>query len=279
MDRPAVIVKTAADLRVPPHWRDYQRERQQDPWAAARRDLQLEAQGPMNMAVLAVDRHLQQGLADKTALRFVARNAPALDMSYRTLAQQTNRLANVLQALGVAPGDHLFVLAGRLPALYAAVLGALKAGVVVTPLFSAFGPEPIATRMQLGQARVLVTTDILYRQKIRALRAQLPTLQHVLLVNPDGQPTHEPDTVDWTTVMAGASDQFTPAPTTADSPALLHFTSGTTGTPKGALHVHGAAITHYATGRHALDLHPQDRFWCTADPGWVTGTSYGILAP
>ena len=103
MDRPAVIVKTAADLRVPPHWRDYQRERQQDPWAAARRDLQLETQGPMNMAVLAVDRHLQQGLADKTALRFVARNAPALDMSYRTLAQQTNCLANVLQALGVAP--------------------------------------------------------------------------------------------------------------------------------------------------------------------------------
>jgi acetyl-CoA synthetase len=279
MDRPTVIVKTAADLRLPPLWNDYQRERQQDPWAAARRDLQLDPNGPMNMAVLAVDRHLQQGLADKTALRFVARNAPPLNMSYGALAQQTNCFANVLRALGVAPGEHLFVLAGRLPALYVAVLGALKAGVVVTPLFSAFGPEPIATRMQLGQARVLVTTDSLYRQKIRALRAQLPLLQHVLLVNPDGQPTTEPDTLDWTAAMAGASDHFTAAHTTADTPALLHFTSGTTGTPKGALHVHGAAIAHYATGRYALDLHPQDRFWCTADPGWVTGTSYGILAP
>ena len=68
-------------------------------------------------------------------------------------------------------------------------------------------------------------------------------------------------------------------PTQADDPALLHFTSGTTGTPKGAMHVHGAVLTHWATGRYALDLHPDDIFWCTADPGWVTGTSYGIIAP
>jgi acetyl-CoA synthetase len=80
-------------------------------------------------------------------------------------------------------------------------------------------------------------------------------------------------------LMAAAPDRFTIPPTSPDDRALLHFTSGTTGLPKGAVHVHEAVLMHYATGRYVLDLHPDDVFWCTADPGWVTGTSYGIVAP
>jgi acetyl-CoA synthetase len=163
--------------------------------------------------------------------------------------------------------------------LYVGVLGALKNGTVVTPLFSAFGPEPIATRINIGAGQVLLTTDTLYQRKIRQIRDQMPTLRHVLLVAEDGGTTSEPDTVDLATQMAAASDAFTAPDTQSDDLALLHFTSGTTGTPKGALHVHAAAVTHYSTGRYALDLHPQDRYWCTADPGWVTGMSYGIIAP
>ena len=279
MERPSVIRKTAVDLRVPPRWSDYEGERRAFSWDLARRALQGLPQGGLNMGFEAVDRHANSELRAHCALRFVARNLPAVELSYGELARQTNRFANVLQTLGVGKGDRMFVLAGRIPELYVAVLGALKNGTVVTPLFSAFGPEPIATRVKLGSAQLLVTTEALYQRKVKAVRGQMPTLRHVLLVGEGGASTHEPDTLDLQRLMAAASDEFTTVDTLADDPALLHFTSGTTGTPKGALHVHGAVVTHSATGRYALDLHPEDRYWCTADPGWVTGTSYGIIAP
>ena len=279
MERPQIIRKSLSGLSVTPNWTSYQQERQSFSWDAARRALQGLPGGGLNIGFEAVDRHAATPLADKTALRFVSRGAPPLDVSYAELARQTNRFANVLQSLGVGRGDRLFVLAARLPELYVAVLGALKNGTVVTPLFSAFGPEPIAARLNLGAGQVLVTTDALYLRKVKAMRAQMPTLRHVLLVAEEGGTTHEPDTLDLATLMRGASDQFSAVATQPEEPALLHFTSGTTGTPKGALHVHGAVLTHYATGRSALDLQQQDRYWCTADPGWVTGMSYGIIAP
>ncbi|MDO9197660.1 acetate--CoA ligase [Rhodoferax sp.] len=279
MERPTVIRKTAFDQRVPPNWVDYAGERSVDVWGVARRALQGLPGGGLNIGFEAVDRHATGALRDRTALRFLSRTLPAVDLSYAELARQTNRFANVLRELGVGQDDHLFVLAGRIPELYIAVLGALKNGTVVTPMFSAFGPEPIATRINLGGGEVLVTTDALYKRKVRSMREQMPTLRHVLLVAEDGGTTHEPETLDLATLMRDASDEFKTVATQPDDPALLHFTSGTTGTPKGALHVHGAVVTHFATGRYALDLHPQDRYWCTADPGWVTGTSYGIIAP
>jgi acetyl-CoA synthetase len=279
MEKPTVIHKASPREGPQPHWSDYEGERQLDVWKQARAALSGLPNGGLNMAFEAVDRHAQSALRDKAAFRFVARNADAVEVSYGELAQQTNQFANVLQSLGVGQGAHLFVLAGRIPALYASILGALKNGTVVTPLFSAFGPEPIATRINLGKGQVLVTTDALYQRKIKQIRATMPSLTHVLLVSEDGGGTNEPDTLDWASLMAKAPDTLGPIKTQADDPALLHFTSGTTGTPKGALHVHEAVVTHYATGRYALDLHPDDRYWCTADPGWVTGTSYGILAP
>ena len=279
MERAKVIKKTARDLRVPPNLSDYDAQCRDFSWKMARRALEGLPGGGLNIAHEAVDRHAAGILRDQVALRFVARNTPALDLSYGELSRQTNRFANVLKTLGVGQGDRLFVLAGRIPELYVAVLGALKNGTVVTPMFSAFGPEPIATRINIGQGLVLVTTDALYRRKLKAMRAQMPTLRHVLLVAEEGGVTDEPGTLDLGTLMAVASDAFKTVATMPDDPALLHFTSGTTGTPKGALHVHGAVVTHHATGRYALDLHADDRYWCTADPGWVTGTSYGIIAP
>ena len=279
MDAPSVIRKTASALRPPAHWTDYERLRHDDVWGLARSALQGLPGGGLNIGFEAVDRHAGGARRDHCALRFVARNAPSIDLSYGDLARLSNRFANVLRSLGVGRGEHLFVLAGRLPALYVAVLGALKNGTVVTPLFSAFGPEPIATRIQLGAGQVLVTTDALYRRKVRQIRHQMPTLRHVILVPEEGDSSNEPDTLDWGRLMAAATDDFSTVETTPDDPALLHFTSGTTGTPKGALHVHGAVVTHFATGLYALDLHQADRYWCTADPGWVTGTSYGIIAP
>ena len=279
MERSSVIHKEAATRCLQPNWTNYAEERGRFSWARERLALQGLPGGGLNMGFEAVDRHAAGVLRYHAALRFVSRNAPAVDVSYAELARQTNRFANVLQSLGAGKGDRLFLLAGRIPELYVALLGALKNGTVVTPLFSAFGPEPIATRIQLGAGQVLVTTDRLYQRKVRQMRAHMPTLRHVLLVAEDGGITHEPETLDLATLMAAASDSFSVADTQPEDPALLHFTSGTTGTPKGALHVHEAVVTHLATGRYALDLQPQDRYWCTADPGWVTGTSYGIIAP
>ncbi|HEX6104614.1 MAG TPA: acetate--CoA ligase, partial [Gemmatimonadales bacterium] len=134
-------------------------------------------------------------------------------------------------------------------------------------------------RLAIGEAAALVTTESLYRRKVEGIRKSLPGLSHVLLVGEDGKRTEVPGTLDLYTLLDQVSEDLVISPTDPDDPALLHFTSGTTGTPKGALHVHGAVVMHHLTGRLALDLHQDDIFWCTADPGWVTGTSYGIIAP
>jgi len=279
MNSSSIIRKTAADKRLTPNFMDYVGERQAFSWGAVRAQLAGAAEGGFNITGQAVERHAAGALRDKTAFRFLSRGKPAHDVSFGELSQLTSRFANVLAKLGVARGERVFVLAGRIPALYVAVLGGLRHGAVVSPLFSAFGPEPIATRVNLGEGRVLVTTDMLYERKVAKWRDKMPTLQHVLLVAEDGGSTDIPGTLDLATLMAAAGDTSAVAPTGPEDMSLLHFTSGTTGTPKGAVHVHGAVITHFATGRYALDLHPDDIYWCTADPGWVTGTSYGIIAP
>jgi acetyl-CoA synthetase len=201
------------------------------------------------------------------------------EISYAQLARQATRFSNVLQALGVERGQRVFLLLPRIAELYAAALGALRHGAVLAPLFAAFGPEPLLTRLRLGEATVLVTSNALYQRRVAGIAGQVSSLRHVLIA---GCPADEPvaaGTRNLAQLMAQASDQGEAAATRGEDPALLHFTSGTTGRPKGALHVHGAALMHYMTGKYALDLHADDVFWCTADPGWVTGTSYGILAP
>ena len=284
MQRMASIHKTLSDLRVPPKLGDYDATRMDFSWDGIRQRLSLVPGGTCNIAFEAVDRHAAGPMGGRTAFRFIGTaetkgSFAARDISYAELARLTRRFTNVLRGLGIGKGDRLFVLSGRIPELYLAVLGSLRNGTVVSPLFSAFGPEPIATRIQLGSGQVLVTTDLLYQRKLGKIRDQLPTLRHVLLVSEDGGPTDIPGTLDLRRLMDEASDQADIEPTRAEDMSLLHFTSGTTGTPKGAVHVHGAVATHYATGLYALDLHDNDVFWCTADPGWVTGTSYGIIAP
>jgi len=277
--RPTVIRKSVPDLRPAPNLSDYEAVRKGFSWDTVRGELPGFPGGGINIGYAAVDRHLPTAVRDRVAFRFVGRAGARRDVTYAELARRTNRFGNVLRSLGVGKGDRLFILAGRIPELYVAALGALKNGTVVSPLFSAFGPEPIRTRLTLGEGRVLVTTEALYRRKVAPIVGDLPHLKHVLLVGDDGAATQVPGTLDLSSLMAQASDAFETERTSADDMALLHFTSGTTGTPKGAIHVHGAAYTHFATGRYALDLHPDDVFWCTADPGWVTGTSYGIVAP
>jgi acetyl-CoA synthetase len=246
-------------------------------WSVERARLAgLPANQGLNIAYEAVDRHVDAGRGDHVALRMLDKAGTARDLTYAELAELTNRFADVLDQLGVGAGERIFVLLPRVPELHVAVLGSLKHRSVACTLFSAFGPAPIRQRMALGSARVLVTTAALYDRKVAASRSELPNLDHVVIVGDDQLP---PGTVAWDRALDAASASYDIPPTDPEDAALLHFTSGTTGTPKGAVHVHAAVVAHHATGRLALDLHPDDVFWCTADPGWVTGTSYGIVSP
>ncbi len=257
MDRPALIRKNAAAPSRTIGWDE------------ARRALDGLPGGGLNIAHEAVDRHARGPLAGKVAIRWLAAAGGRCDLTFAELAASSSRYANLFRSLGVAKGDGVFVLCGRIPDLYAAVLGGLKCGAAVTPLFSAFGPEPLKTRIDLGKGKVLVTTGALYERKVKKVAGEMPTLRHVLQV----------DTKAFQDELAAHAAHFEVERTSEDDVSFLHFTSGTTGMPKGAVHVHGAVVMHYATGVAALDLHPDDVFWCTADPGWVTGTSYGIVAP
>ena len=280
MEIPSRIVKQPGRLRPAPNLADHAAVSACFSWQAAAAALAGLPGGGLNMAYEAVERHLAEGRGNKTALRWLGKSGQRYEFSYAGLSMHCHRFANALQGLGVAPGERVFLLLGRLPELYFALLGGLMARCVVSPLFSAFGPEPIVTRCEMGDARVLVTTPELYRRKICGLRSRLPGLRHVILVGAaDPELLSDPGVQGWSGLVDAASGDYAIGPTDPEDMALLHFTSGTTGRPKGAVHVHGAVLAHLVTGRYALDLHADDIFWCTADPGWITGTSYGVLVP
>ena len=280
----AQVIHKTRITALAPNLADYAETVRTFRWEDARAELEgLPGGCGLNIAHEAVDRHARGPLADKVALRCLGRGelqaASTSDLTYSQLATASNRFANVLKGLGVGKGERVFALMPRVPALYIAALGTLKNVSVFSPLFSAFGPEPIKTRMSIGTGKVLVTTKALYDRKVAQIRSELPDLKHVLLVDRDAPPSDAPGVQMLWPLLEAASAELEIPPTDPEDPALLHFTSGTTGTPKGAIHVHAAVEAHHITGRYALDLHTDDIYWCTADPGWVTGTSYGIIAP
>jgi acetyl-CoA synthetase len=273
------VISKNEPARVPANLGDYDAGYAAFDWGDVPGWLSGQPDGGRNIAVEAVDRHVAER-GDQVALRFLGKTGVDRELTYADLAAASSRFANVLAGLGVAAGDRVFGLMGRQPELYSAILGTLKHRAAFCPLFSAFGPEPVKQRLQLGQGSVLVTTPNLYRKKVAPIRDEVPHLRHVLLVGPGMERVADaPGVVDLLALLEAASDEYTVEHTNPERPALVHFTSGTTGTPKGAVHVHDAVLGHHATARFVLDLHDDDIFWCTADPGWVTGTSYGVVAP
>ena len=274
----APVDKHPQSLKATPNLLDYDAAVAAFSWETIRAELQgLPGGRGLNIAHEAVDRHAAGPRRNHIALLWLGSAGGSSSLTYGALQRQSNRFANLLTNLGIGKGETVCTLAGRIPELYIAALGTLKNTSVFCPLFSAFGPEPIFQRLQRGDARALLTTERLYRQKVAQLRRELPRLSHVLLV--DATDHQDDGLLSLPRLMAAAADTYLIPPTDPEDLALLHFTSGTTGMPKGALHVHQAVLTHYMTGKYVLDFHPEDIFWCTADPGWVTGTSYGIIAP
>jgi acetyl-CoA synthetase len=260
------------------HLVDYDKVRSSFSWKKIETELSgLSENKGLNIAYEAVDRHAEGDLKDTIAMRFIRRDRSVVEYSYGELKGLTSKFANVLKSLGIVKGESVFTLAGRIPELYITALGTLKHTAVFCPLFSVFGPEPIFQRTNKGNAIVIVTTSDLYEKKLSQIVDRLPSLRYILLADAEQHLTDR--VLSLSVLMAESSDEYTIQPTEPEDAALLHFTSGTTGMPKGVLHVHKAVITHYITGKYVLDFHPGDIYWCTADPGWVTGTSYGIISP
>lgn len=271
------MVETTSDI-ITANMKDYTSLCNSFSWQREEKNLDdLISEHGLNIAYEAVDRHARNELRNTVALRCIKKDLSVENFTYSDLYKLSSRFANVLVNLGIKKSDRVFALLGRIPELYTAALGTLKTNAVFCPLFSVFGPEPIFQRLYRGDAKVLVTTGALFEKKVKQLLDRLPLLQFILLT--DEESHIDEKILSLPRLMEEAYDEFYIPATGPEDPALLHFTSGTTGMPKGALHVHNAVLMHYATGKYVLDFHPGDVFWCTADPGWVTGTSYGIIAP
>ncbi len=279
MQRHETITKPSTP-RDNPNLADYDATRASFDWDEVEKEIDFLPGGGLNLAYEAIDRHVAHGNGAKPAMLWEGKNGEKETYTYDDMRRETNRFANVLGSLGVEKGTRVFTFMERVPEIYFTVFGTLKAGCVIGPLFSAFGPDPVRDRMEDSGAKVLVTQPDL-RKKVAEIIPQLPDLEHVIVVNKNGrstEPLAEGD-LDYYALMNEASDDFGPIATTRDDYSIMHYTSGTTGKPKGAVHRHNAVIQHYLTGKWCLDLHPDDIYWCTADPGWVTGTSYGMSAP
>lgn len=253
--------------------KDYRKTCEIFHWEEVEKNFTWHTTGKVNMAHEAIDKHAQNGLKDKIALYYVD-DFREEKYTFRELMLLSNKFANVLKKLEIKKGDRVFIFMPRSPELYIAFFGIAKVGAVVGPLFEAFMEEAVRDRLKDSEAVAVITTPFM---KDRIPRKDLPALKHLILVGATenlkkGEISYEEE-------MAKASDKIDIEWLTRDDPLILHYTSGSTGKPKGVLHAQNAMIGHYQTAKWVLDLGEKDIYWCTADPGWVTGTSYGIYGP
>jgi acetyl-CoA synthetase len=243
-------------------------------WKDTEKQFSWSDTGLVNMAYEAIDRHAETFRKNKIALyyRDGLRNEK---YTFKEMKELSNKAGNVLKAYGdVEKGDRVFIFMPRSPELYFAVLGAIKLGAIVGPLFEAFMEGAVKDRLEDSGAKVLITTPELLK---RVPLDELPELKHIFLVG-EGIEEQGPF-VDFSKKVEEASQKLRIEWVDRTDGLILHYTSGSTGKPKGVLHVHNAMIQHYQTAKWVLDLKEDDVYWCTADPGWVTGTSYGIFGP
>ncbi|MGA1824522.1 MAG: acetate--CoA ligase [bacterium] len=279
MEYPRITKQPLEQHPFIPNLKDYLKEREAFSWDKISGELKWFDNDHINIGHIAIDAHLEMGRGGKKALIWESTKGDVEEYTFADLARLSNKFANVLvNELKIRKGDRVFFFLERVPEIFISILGTLKAGGVIGPLFSAFGPDAVKDRMADSRAKVLVTSPAL-KKKIGAILPELPALERIVIVNRGKSTDSAPDDLPYTEVMNRALESFDTVKTSKEDYAIMHYTSGTTGKPKGAVHVHGAVVGHYATAKYVLDLQPTDIYWCTADPGWVTGTSYGMFGP
>jgi acetyl-CoA synthetase len=248
-------------------------------WSVAKEELGYKEGDPVNIGYYCSDRNCELGLGKKLALIWESFSGDVKKFTFDDLKIHSNTFAHLLrERLGLKEGDRVVIFMDKIPELYFSFLGILKMGGIVVPLFSAFQEESLLTRIQSSAAAVVLTTKKLV-PRIRKIKDDLPDLKHIVIMTEDeGIPVKEREMA-FSYAKAPRVESFDCHPSTPETPSVLHYTSGTTGQPKGALHVHNSIFSQSLTTKWVLDLTPDDIYWCTADPGWVTGTSYGIIGP
>ncbi|HEX7344426.1 MAG TPA: AMP-binding protein, partial [bacterium] len=246
-------------------------------WSASEKELGYKSGDKINIGWYCCDRICQQGKGKKPALIWEDYQGHIKRFTFDDMRTITNSFAAYFQRLGLKAGDRICIFMDRVPELYFSFLGILKMGGVAQPLFSAFGDESLFTRLENAQTSAILTQKK-HAPKVRKILSQLPNLKHIIVVDSDGTGLKERE-ITYSMEKEPKLDKFDVHPSTAETPSVLHYTSGTTGQPKGAQHVHYSLISQYLTAKWVLDLQENDIYWCNADPGWVTGTSYGIIGP
>lgn len=246
-------------------------------WSISERELGYKKGDCLNIGYMCSDRICHLGMAEKLALIWEDHQGTEKRFTYDDVRVLSNTIARFLVGLGIQPGERVCLFMDRVPELYIGFLGILKTGAVAQPLFSAFGDESLFVRLSNAKTTAIITQKK-HVLKVRKIRNRLPDLRHIIVVDAGEAPLQERE-VSFQMEKTPGVEEFETYPTKAESPSVLHYTSGTTGQPKGAQHVHYSLISQYLTAKWVLDLRPDDIYWCNADPGWVTGTSYGIIGP
>jgi acetyl-CoA synthetase len=247
-------------------------------WGQAREELAYDDAPTKNIAYFLAERNCERGLGDKVALIWEnAAGDVTKKYNFNELRLYSNAYAKLLRDLGIEAGERVCIFMDKIPDLYFSFVGILKAGAVAQPLFSAFREDSLFTRLENAETTAVLTMKKL-AGRVRRVRDKLPALKHVVVVDAGDAEAREGE-IHFDVYAGEPVEEFDIYAADEETPSVLHYTSGTTGAPKGALHVHGSLVAQYITAKWVLDIRDDDVYWCTADPGWVTGTSYGIIGP
>ncbi len=272
-----IVDKPTEFFTVPPNLGNYDSVRADFTWEQARKELDWFEGGRINAAYNAIDRHAKSWRKNKVALYWEGERGEVEKYTFRELAEASNKFANALVDLGIKRGDRVFIFLPRLPELYIAFLGILKVGAIAGTLFCAFGPSALRDRLADSEAKAIITIPTLL-DRVDEVVDDLPALENIIVVDNRGTKVKAKKNESlYSSIMAGVSNRFEVAAMDPEDYAYMLYTSGTTGKSKGVVHAHQAVIQEYLTAKWVLDLKEEDIYWCTADPGWVTGIAYGIL--
>ena len=252
---------------------NYDEKVKQFDWKETEKNFSWYKTGKWNMAYEAIDRHAESYRKNQVAL-YYDEGVRKEKYTFKEMKELSNKAGNLFKQVGVEKGDRVFVFMPRSPELYFSLLGVIKLGAIVGPLFEAFMEGAVRDRLADSDAKVIVTTkELLSRIPVE----DLPSLKHIFVIGNEIEESEK--FIDYNKHFQEASTKLDIEWVDRNDGLILHYTSGSTGKPKGVLHVHNAMIQQYQTARWVLDLKEDDVYWCTADPGWVTGTSYGIFGP